>query len=212
MISGPEIVPGDIVELEAGDLVPADARIVEAYSLRSIEAALTGESEPIDKAVGNLPPQTALAERSNMLYMGTAIAAGAAKALVVATGASTQVGQIAELLRKTERQRTPMQEDLENLGKKLAFAALAIVTLLFLIGLLRSLPLSELLLTSISLAVAAVPESLPAVLTIALGLGVRRMAQRRALIRKLPAVETLGSTSVICTDKTGTLTVGQMTE
>lgn len=211
LVSGPAIVPGDIVELEAGDLVPADARIIEAYSLRSIESALTGESEPIDKTVGNLPPQTSLAERTNMLYMGTAIAAGGAKAMVVATGAFTQVGQIAELLRKTERQRTPLQEDLEKLGKKLAFAALAIVTLLFLIGILRGLPLNELLLTSISLAVAAVPEGLPAVLTIALGLGVRRMAQRRALIRKLPAVETLGSTNVICTDKTGTLTVGQMT-
>ncbi|MCO6429666.1 MAG: cation-translocating P-type ATPase [Deltaproteobacteria bacterium] len=211
MISGPEIVPGDLLELEAGDLVPADARLLEEFSLRCVESALTGESEPIDKQVGTLTQGAPLAERSNMIFMGTAIASGAAKAIVVGTGFSTQVGHIAALLKKTERQRTPLQDNLETLGKRLVFAALAIVAFLFIVGLIRRLPLSELLLTSISLAVAAVPEGLPAVLTIALGLGVRRMASRRALIRKLPAVETLGSTNVICTDKTGTLTVGQMT-
>jgi len=210
-LPGPEVVPGDILELEAGDLVPADARLIEAFSLKCVESALTGESEPVEKVVSLLPEEVPLAERVNILHMGTVVAAGSAVAVVTGTGHSTEVGQIAELLDKTEKQISPLQLTLEVLGRQLAYAAGAIVILLFFIGFIRGLPLGVLFLTSISLAVAAVPEGLPAVLTIAMGLGVRRMAQRGALIRKLPAVETLGSTNVICTDKTGTLTVGQMT-
>lgn len=210
-LPGPEVVPGDILELEAGDLVPADARLIEAFSLKCVESALTGESEPVEKLVSVLRLEVPLAERVNILHMGTVVAAGSAVAVVTGTGHSTEVGQIAELIDKTAKQISPLQRTLETLGRQLAYAAGAIVIFLFLIGFIRGLPLAGLLLTSISLAVAAIPEGLPAVLTIAMGLGVRRMAQRGALIRKLPAVETLGSTNVICTDKTGTLTVGQMT-
>ncbi|MDP1662915.1 MAG: cation-translocating P-type ATPase [Phycisphaerales bacterium] len=211
-----EVVPGDVLVLEAGDLVAADARLVESASLAVIEKSLTGESEPAEKdarAIAPPPPaETPLAERSGMVYSGTAIATGTARAVVVATGMQTEMGRIAALIAGAESDGpTPLQARLARVGRLLVVAALVIVAALFGIGLVRGEPLLSLSMTAVSMAVAAVPEGLPAIVTVALALGVRRMAKRRALIRHLPAVETLGATSVICTDKTGTLTVGQMT-
>ncbi len=210
------IVPGDVLVLEAGDLVPADARLIESASLAAIEKSLTGESEPAEKdarAIAPPPPaDTPLAERSGMVYSGTAIATGTARAVVVATGMRTEMGRIAALIATAEADGpTPLQARLARVGRLLVVASLVIVAGLFGLGLIRGEPLLSLFMTAVSMAVAAVPEGLPAIVTVALALGVRRMAKRRALIRHLPAVETLGATSVICTDKTGTLTVGQMT-
>lgn len=207
------IVAGDILTLEAGDLVAADARLLEAASLKCIESALTGESEAVVKhpatlAQGDIP----LGDRANMVFTGTSVAAGTAQAVVVATAMKTELGHIAGLLEAAgAEQGTPLQRKLDSFGRILIWVALGIVALLFGLGVFRGTELFELFMTSISLAVAAVPEGLPAVVTVALALGVSRMARRRALVRKLPAVETLGSTTVICTDKTGTLTVGEMT-
>lgn len=206
-------VVGDILVLDAGDLVASDARLLETASLTCIESALTGESEAVAKQsetleAGNIP----LGDRSNMIFMGTAVAAGTGKAVVVATAMDTELGRIAGLIVEAgEDADTPLQKKLDSFGRILVWAALGIVALLFGLGVLRGINLLELFMTSISLAVAAVPEGLPAVVTVALSIGVLRMARRRALVRKLPAVETLGSTTVICTDKTGTLTVGEMT-
>ncbi len=210
------IVPGDVLVLEAGDLVAADARLIESASLAAIEKSLTGESEPAEKdarAVAEPPPaNTPLAERSGMVYSGTAIATGTARAVVIATGMRTEMGRIAALIATAEADGpTPLQARLARVGRLLVVASLVIVAGLFGLGLIRGEPLLSLFMTAVSMAVAAVPEGLPAIVTVALALGVRRMARRRALIRHLPAVETLGATSVICTDKTGTLTVGQMT-
>ncbi len=210
------IVPGDVLVLEAGDLVAADARLIESASLAAIEKSLTGESEPAEKdarAVSPPPPaDTPLAERRGMVYSGTAIATGTARAVVVATGMRTEMGRIAALIATAEADGpTPLQARLARVGRLLVVASLVIVAGLFGLGLIRGEPLLSLFMTAVSMAVAAVPEGLPAIVTVALALGVRRMARRRALIRHLPAVETLGATSVICTDKTGTLTVGQMT-
>jgi Ca2+-transporting ATPase len=208
-----EIVPGDILELEAGDLVAADARLLEATSLKCIEAALTGESEAVTKRAVtldriNLP----LGDRENMVFMGTNVAAGSGRAVVVATSMQTELGRIAMLIHEAGAdQETPLQQKLDAFGRILVWASLGIVALLFVLGLARGTHFLDLFLTSVSLAVAAVPEGLPAVVTVALALGVLRMSRRRALVRRLPAVETLGSTNVICTDKTGTLTVGEMT-
>lgn len=213
VIPATNIVVGDILTLEAGDVVAADARVLQAAALKSIEAALTGESETVTKQVDSLKQETIpLADRNNMVFMGTSIATGTGQAVVVGTAMNTELGRIASLLEQAEAdQDTPLQRKLDAFGRILVWVALAIVALLFILGLLRGTPLIELTMTSISLAVAAVPEGLPAVVTVALSMGVLRMARRKALVRKLPAVETLGSTSVICTDKTGTLTVGQMT-
>ena len=213
-VSATELVPGDIVLLEAGDRVPADGRLVEAVNLQVDEAALTGESHAALKSVEAMPdsdPPPPVADRSNMLYMGTAVTYGRAVLAVTATGLKTQLGTIAALLQGVEKGRTPLQERLERVGMTLAGAALVVVALVFVAGVLRGEDVEEMLLTAISLAVAAIPEGLPAVITIALALGARRMVRRHALIRKLPAVETLGSVSVICTDKTGTLTRNEMT-
>ena len=212
-ISASGIVAGDILSLEAGDLVAADARLLEAASLTCIESALTGESEAVTKLPATLAQSDIpLGDRENMVFMGTSIVAGAGQAVVVATAMKTELGRIAGLIEEAgAEERTPLETKLESFGRVLVWAALGIVALLFGLGLLRGTKLSELFMTSISLAVAAVPEGLPAVVTVALALGVRRMARRRALVRKLAAVETLGSTTVICTDKTGTLTVGEMT-
>ncbi len=207
------IVAGDVLVLEAGDLIAADARLLEAASLTCIESALTGESEAVAKLpaileTGDIP----LGDRANMVYVGTSVAAGTGRAVVVATAMETELGLIATLMESAAvDQGTPLQRKLDSVGRILVWAALGIVALLFGLGLLRGTKPFELFMTSISLAVAAVPEGLPAVVTVALSLGVMRMARRRALVRKLAAVETLGSTSVICTDKTGTLTVGEMT-
>lgn len=206
-----EVVPGDILELEAGDLVAADARVLEAASLRCVESALTGESEAVDKNATTLDrPDVSLGDRKNMVFMGTSVAVGQGRAVIVGTAMDTEIGRIAGLIQEAEG-GTPLQQKLEAFGRILVWASLGIVALLFALGLARGMKFFELFMTSVSLAVAAVPEGLPAVVTVALALGVLRMSRRRALVRRLPSVETLGSTSVICTDKTGTLTVGEMT-
>ena len=212
-IPASHIVAGDILTLEAGDLVAADARLLEAASLKCIESALTGESEAVLKQAATLADQNvALGDRENMVFMGTSVAAGTGQAVVVATAMRSELGRIAGLIEKASPDNgTPLQRQLDSFGRVLIWAALGVVGLLFGLGLLRGVEFFELAMTSISLAVAAVPEGLPAVVTVALSLGVMRMARRNALVRKLAAVETLGSTSVICTDKTGTLTVGEMT-
>ena len=213
MLPAVEIVPGDILELAAGDLVAADARLLEAAELKCVEAALTGESDAVKKHSAALEQkEVALGNRQNMVFVGASIAAGTGRAVVTATGMETEFGRIAGLLQEASfDESTPLQKRLEAVGRLLVWAALGIVGVIFILGFLRHIPLFELFLTAVSLAVAAVPEGLPTVVTVALALGVQRMARRRALVRKLPAVETLGSTSVICTDKTGTLTVGEMT-
>ncbi len=213
-VSATELVPGDIVLLESGDRVPADGRLIEAMNLQIDEAALTGESVAVDKfaeAMQESDESPSLADRRNVAYMGTSVTYGRAVLAVTGTGLKTQLGNIATLLQGVEKGRTPLQERLERVGYILAGAALAVCVLVFVAGVLRGEDVEEMLLTSISLAVAAIPEGLPAVITIALALGARRMIRRRALIRKLPAVETLGSVSVICSDKTGTLTRNEMT-
>ena len=211
-ISARELVPGDIVLIEAGNLVPADVRLVKSTNLRVDESALTGESVPVEKnaayvAGGDLP----LGDRRNMGYMGTVVTYGRATALVVDTGMETELGHIATLIQTTGQDLTPLQKRINQLSKGLAIAAVALVAIVFVIGLLRGESLELMILTGISMAVAAVPEGLPAVVTIALALGAQRMLKRRSLIRKLPAVETLGSVTVICSDKTGTLTENRMT-
>ncbi|HEY3414905.1 MAG TPA: cation-translocating P-type ATPase [Armatimonadota bacterium] len=207
------IVSGDVLALEAGDLVPADARLLESASLKCVESMLTGEAEAVSKQPATLEQaDIPLGDRENMVFMGTTVAAGTGKAVVVATAMNTELGRIAGLIEEAgAEERTPLERKLESFGRVLVWGALGIVGLLFGLGLLRGTEPFEMFMTSVSLAVAAVPEGLPAVVTVALSLGVLRMARRRALIRKLAAVETLGSTTVICTDKTGTLTVGEMT-
>ncbi|TXT22120.1 MAG: cation transport ATPase [Planctomycetota bacterium] len=207
-----ELVPGDRIELEAGDNIPADARLLIDFGLRIQEAALTGESVPVDKdAVCVLNETAPLGDRRNMVYMGTITAAGKASAVVVATGMDTELGHIAGLLQRSEPEPTPLQRRLAELGKVLVFVCLVIVVVIFTLQLLRGGKLLETLLVSVSLAVAAVPEGLPAVVTLTLALGLQRMVKRNALVRKLPSVETLGSVTVICSDKTGTLTRNEMT-
>jgi Ca2+-transporting ATPase len=207
------VVPGDILVLEAGDLVAADARLIKAASLKCVESALTGESEAVSKQCEALAGTAVpLGNRDNMVFMGTTVAAGTAVAVVVATAMKTELGRIAGLIDSAaSEEATPLEKRLESFGRILVWAALGIVAMLFVLGMLRGTPWYDLMMTSVSLAVAAIPEGLPAVVTVALSVGVLRMARRRALIRKLAAVETLGSTTVICTDKTGTLTVGEMT-
>ncbi|MGH7148043.1 MAG: cation-translocating P-type ATPase, partial [Nitrospiraceae bacterium] len=210
-----ELVPGDVILLEAGDRVPADARLIYATNFQSQEASLTGESTPVQKAATALDrPDVLLADRANMVFMGTIAVSGKARALVVTTALHTELGRIAAMIQQAseaERTETPLQRRLEQFGYTLLWLALAVVTVVFALGYLRGEPLVEMFLTSVSLAVAAVPEGLPAVVTITLAQGVTRMVKRHALIRKLPAVETLGSATVICTDKTGTLTKNEMT-
>jgi Ca2+-transporting ATPase len=211
VIAAAEVVRGDVLLFEAGDLVAADARLIEASALRANEAPLTGESQPVEKQTGICSLETSLADRKNMVFLGTSIVGGSGRALVVATGMVTEVGHIAELLQTAMRDVTPLQKRLDQVGRRLLWACLGIVILVFALGLLRSFPPFELFLGAVSLAVAAIPEGLPAVVTVALALGMQRMARRNALVRRLPAVETLGCAQVICSDKTGTLTVGEMT-
>ena len=199
------LVPGDIVLLEAGNFVAADCRVLESADLQTQEAALTGESEPIGKITDAIAqPELPLGDRHNMAYMGTFVTAGRGQAVVTETGMRTELGRIATLIQTVNREPTPLQRRLDQLGKGLAAVALFLVAVIFVLGLLRGEELKLLFLTAVSIAVAAVPEGLPAVVTIALTLGAQRMLKRRVLIRKLPAVETLGSVTVICSDKTGT--------
>jgi P-type Ca2+ transporter type 2C len=207
-----DIVPGDVILLRSGDKVSADARLLEAVNLQSEEAALTGESLPVEKQTEPLTGEEwPVAERKNMVYASTTIVYGRGRAVVVATGMATEFGKTAEMLENVASTKTPLQEDLDKVGNALARAALFIVAIIVGLGLYRGQPFIEMLIFGIALAVAAVPEALPAVVTISLALGVQRMAKRNALVRHLPAVETLGSTSVICSDKTGTLTKDEMT-
>jgi P-type Ca2+ transporter type 2C len=207
-----DLVPGDLILIGAGDHVPADARLLYASALRTQEAALTGESTPVDKARDTTyGAGVSLADRRNMVFLGTDVTAGKGRAVVVATGLHTELGHIASLMQEAGTESTPLQRRLEQFGHVLLYLSLGIVTLVFALGLLRGEPLGNMFLTAVSLAVAAIPEGLPAIVTIALALGVMRMVKRHALIRRLPAVETLGSTTVICTDKTGTLTKNEMT-
>jgi P-type Ca2+ transporter type 2C len=207
-----DIVTGDVILLRAGDKVPADARLIEAVNLQIEEAALTGESLPVEKQTQALGAgEWPLAERNNMVYAGTAVTYGRGKGVVVATGMTTEFGKTAAMLESVATTKTPLQESLDKIGRALARAALIIVGIIVSLGLYRGQPFMEMVIFGIALAVAAVPEALPAVVTISLALGVQRMAKRNALVRRLPAVETLGSTSVICSDKTGTLTKDEMT-
>jgi P-type Ca2+ transporter type 2C len=210
-VAARELVPGDLVRLDAGARVPADGRLVEAHALRVEESALTGESVPSDKHGGSVADDAPLAERASMAYSGTSVAAGRGTMLVTATGMRAELGRVAGLLQGADEGRTPLQQRLDVLVHRLALAAGVIVAIVFALGLLRGEEFDTLLLTAVSLAVAAIPESLPAVVTITLALGAQRMLRRHALIRRLYAVETLGSVTTICSDKTGTLTQNQMT-
>src|SRR5690349_12837773 len=210
-IPAARLVPGDIVILEAGDAVAADGRVLESVGLQTLEAALTGESEPIGKIAGPLEgTNLALGDRRNVVYLGTYVTAGRGLAVVTATGMRTELGHIAAMIQTVRREPTPLQTRLQYVGKVLAGTALFFVALIFLQGLIRGESLRLMFLTAVSIGVAAIPEGLPAVVTIALALGAQRMLKRKALIRKLPAVETLGSVTTICSDKTGTLTENRM--
>jgi Ca2+-transporting ATPase len=211
-IPAEELVPGDIIALEMGDLVPADARVLSDHLLQVDEASLTGESVPVKKdADVVLPDDAPLGDRRNMVYSSTVVTYGKGTAVVTNTGMDTELGKIAHLVQTMGREQTPLQKQLEGVGRLLVYGCLLIVAVVFALGLWRGVPPVEMFVTAVSLAVAAIPEGLPAVVTIALALGVRRMVKRNALIRKLPSVETLGSATVICTDKTGTLTQSKMT-
>jgi len=211
LIEAAGLVPGDILLLEAGDRIPADARVLSAHSAEVAEAALTGESHAVAKLTEAVAEKSALAERHNMLFMNTVVTRGRLEAVVTATGMATEMGKIAGLLGETAEGETPLQIQLDALGKRLALIACAVVALMFVFGLMRGDPLAQTAMTAIALAVAAIPEGLPAVVTVTLALGMHRMAKRNAIVKKLAAVETLGCTTVICSDKTGTLTLNQMT-
>ena len=212
VVPSAEVVPGDVVLLEAGSAVPADLRLTEAAALQVAEAALTGESVPVDKDVRALDDERAqVADRSSMAFRGTEVTSGRGTGVVVATGADTQLGHVAGLLAEVEEVRTPLQRRLAHLSARLALAVVVISAVVFVVGLLRGEDPLEMLLTAVSLAVAAVPEALPAVVTISLALGAATMVRHQALVRRLPAVETLGSVTYICSDKTGTLTRNLMT-
>ncbi|WP_332824866.1 cation-translocating P-type ATPase [Ramlibacter sp.] len=211
VIEARELVPGDIVLLAAGDAVAADARLLAEAQLQMAEAALTGESAPVSKSVAVAPEAAGLGDRHCMVYSGTHVTAGRARAVAVATGASTEVGRIAKMTERAEEPKTPLEQRLDQFGRALVAAALGLFVLVMVLGLWRKLPLSEVLMVAISQMVSMVPEGLPVAMTIALAVGMQRMAERGAIIRRLSAVETLGSTTVICTDKTGTLTKNEMT-
>ena len=212
VIPSKELVPGDIVILDTGDYVPADLRIIEAVNLKSQEAALTGESVPVEKMAAKIEDdKIGIGDRINMLFSSSLITYGRGKAVVVETGMNTEVGKIADIINTAEESGTPLQQKLDKLGKTLGIVALVICAIIFVVGLLYGKEPIHMFMTAVSLAVAAIPEGLPAVFTIVLAIGVQRMVKRNAIVKKLPAVETLGSASVICSDKTGTLTQNKMT-
>jgi Ca2+-transporting ATPase len=206
-----ELVPGDLMVLASGDKVAADARVIGSFNLETQEAALTGESLPVEKIAEPLPEKTILPERRNMVFSGTIVTSGRGEAVVTGTGMGTEIGRIATLIQEVQHEATPLQQKLDQLGKWLGIVTLIIAAVVFAVGVLEGGDVLEFLIVAVSLAVAAVPEGLPAVVTISLAIGTTRMLRRHVLVRKLPSVETLGSTTVICTDKTGTLTVNQMT-
>ena len=206
-----DLVVGDVVALQSGDKVPADLRLVTLKNLHLTESALTGESLPAAKDPRVLPEETDLGDRTNMAFSGTLVASGAAEGVVVATGAATELGRISALLASAVETESPLTKSLARFGRQLTVAIVAVAALLLGVGLLRGYPLADAVLAAVTLAVAAIPEGLPAIITITLAIGVQRMARRRAVVRRLPSVETLGSTSVICSDKTGTLTRNEMT-
>ncbi|MBQ2942499.1 MAG: cation-translocating P-type ATPase [Clostridia bacterium] len=212
IIDAKDLVPGDIIRLEAGDFVPADARLLHSAGLKSEESALTGESVPSEKDyLAEVGEDAPIGDRLNMVYSGCSITYGTATAVVTATGMDTEMGMIANLLDNEDEGQTPLQQKLAQLGKYLGIMALAACIIIFFIGLTNGIPVLEIFMTAVSLAVSAIPEGLPAIVTIVLSIGVQRMVKKNALIRKLPAVETLGGASVICSDKTGTLTQNRMT-
>lgn len=212
MIDAVDLVPGDIIRLEAGDFVPADARLLHSVSLKSEESALTGESVPSEKDAEALVDENAgLGDRSNMVFSGCSITYGTASAVVTATGMNTEMGKIANLLDHEADTQTPLQKKLAQLGKYLGILALAACAIVFAVGIANGIPALEIFMTAVSLAVSAIPEGLPAIVTVVLSIGVQRMVKKNAIIRRLPAVETLGSASIICSDKTGTLTQNRMT-
>ena len=212
VVPSKELVPGDIVVLETGDYVPADFRIIEAVNLKSQESALTGESVPVEKTSDVLKEiEVPIGDRVNMLFSSSLITYGRGKGIVVETGMNTEVGKIAQIINQSEEGTTPLQEKLNKLGKTLGIAALVICVIIFVVGILYGKEPIHMFMTAVSLAVAAIPEGLAAVSTIVLAIGVQRMVKKNAIVKKLPAVETLGSASVICSDKTGTLTQNKMT-
>ena len=212
IINADKLVPGDIILLEAGDFVPADARLIKSTSLKSEESALTGESVPSEKdALAEVKEDAPLGDRCNMVYSGCSITYGTATAIVTAIGMDTEMGKIANLLSSEGESQTPLQKKLASLGKYLGIVALAACLVVFIVGWASGIELIDIFMTAVSLAVSAIPEGLPAIVTIVLSIGVQRMVKKNAIIRRLPAVETLGSASIICSDKTGTLTMNRMT-
>lgn len=212
LIESTQLVPGDIIRLEAGDFIPADARLLQSASLKIEESALTGESVPSEKDADLVIDEAAaLGDRSNMVFSGCSVTYGTGTAIVTAIGMDTEMGKIANLLDSEEETQTPLQQKLAVLGKYLGFLALAACAIIFVVGLINGIPAMEIFMTAVSLAVSAIPEGLPAIVTIVLSIGVQRMVKKNAIIRSLPAVETLGSASIICSDKTGTLTQNRMT-
>lgn len=211
VVPSKDLVPGDIVILETGDFIPADLRIIEAINLKSQEAAMTGESVPVDKSEDTIDGDVELGDRKNILFSSSLITYGRGKGIVVGTGMNTEVGKIAKMIDETDESQTPLQVKLNNLGKTLGIVALLLCTIIFVVGLLYGKEPIHMFMTAVSLAVAAIPEGLAAVSTIVLAIGVQRMVKKNAIVKKLPAVETLGCASVICSDKTGTLTQNKMT-